>query len=95
MGKGSAYGVEFFLQKTMGNTTGWIGYTLAKSERRFPGGEINFGNWFPYRYDRRHNVSVVVNHRFSKRVDMSATWVYATGGTTTIPERTMTVEGPD
>ena len=95
MGKGHAYGVEFFLQKTMGNTTGWIGYTLAKSERRFPGGEINFGNWFPYRYDRRHNVSVVVNHRFSKRVDMSATWVYATGGTTTIPERTMTVEGPD
>jgi hypothetical protein len=95
MGEGRAYGVELFVQKTMGKTTGWIGYTLAKSERRFPGGEINFGEWFPYRYDRRHNISIVVNHEFSKRVDISATWVYATGGTTTIPERTMTVEGPD
>ena len=53
-GKGQSYGVEFFLQKTKGRTTGWIGYTLSWSTRQFP--DINFGRTFPYKYDRRHDI---------------------------------------
>lgn len=95
MGIGRAYGVELFIQKTMGKTTGWLGYTLSKSERRFPDGTISNGEWYPYRYDRRHNIALVVNQKLGKRWDVSATWTYATGGTTTIPERTIVSELPD
>lgn len=95
MGNGRACGVELLVQKTMGKTTGWLGYTLSKSERIFPDGSVNKGEWFPYRYDRRHNVSLVVNQQIGKNVDLSATWQFATGGTTTIPEREIVVEQPD
>lgn len=95
MGEGRAFGVELFLQKTMGRTTGWLGYTLAKSDRIFPTGTINNGLRYPYRYDRRHNLSLVVNHKFSEKVDLSGTWTFASGGTTTIPERETAVLTPD
>ncbi|MDI9551803.1 MAG: TonB-dependent receptor [Bacteroidales bacterium] len=95
MGEGRAFGVELFVQKTMGKTTGWLGYTLAKSDRIFPSGMINNGRRYPYRYDRRHNVSLVANHKFSEKVDLSGTWTFATGGTTTIPERETAVLTPD
>lgn len=81
-GKGWSYGVEFLLEKTVGKTTGWLGYTLGKSERQFP--TINFGKVFPARYDRRHDISVVVNHKFSERWDIGATWVYSTGNALTL-----------
>ena len=95
MGEGRARGVELFIQKTMGKTTGWLGYTLAKSERRFPDGSINSGEWFPYRYDRRHNISLVVNQQIGKRLDLGATWTFATGGATTLPERQVAFQNPD
>ena len=91
-GRGRAMGLELFIEKTMGKTTGWLGYTLSRSDRLFP--TINAGRWFPYRYDRRHNVNLVVNHRFNEKFDMSATWTYASGGTTTIPERSVVMMGP-
>ncbi len=94
MGDGRAYGVEFFAQKTLGKTTGWIGYTLAKSDRIFKDGSINNGERFPYKYDRRHDISLCINQQFSKRVDLSATWVFATGGTATIAERQTVVTSP-
>ena len=87
MGVGRAYGLELYVEKTTGKTTGWLGYTLAKSERRFPGGSISFGQWFPYRYDRRHNLNIVVNHHLTDNIDLGATWSFCTGGTTTMPER--------
>ncbi len=87
MGVGRAYGLELYVEKTSGKTTGWLGYTLAKSERRFPGGSISFGQWFPYRYDRRHNLNIVVNHHLTDNIDLGATWSFCTGGTTTMPER--------
>ena len=83
-GEGNSYGAEFLLQKKNGKTTGWIGYTLSWSSRRFD--EINSGNWFPYTYDRRHDASIVVMHRLSDRWDISATWVYGTGRALTLPE---------
>lgn len=95
MGDGRAYGVEVFIQKTIGKTTGWLGYTLAKSDRVFSNGLINNGERFPYRYDRRHNISLVVNQRLGKKWDLSAVWTFATGGTTTIPERESIVMLPD
>jgi len=82
-GEGRSYGMELLLQKKIGRTTGWIGYTLSKTERRFD--EINFGEWFPFRYDRRHDISVTAVHKFSDRIDLSGTWVFGSGSFITVP----------
>ena len=95
MGEGLARGVELFVEKKSGPTTGWLGYTLAWSDRVFPDGTINGGKPFPYRYDRRHNISLVVNHKFSEKLAASATWTFASGGTMTVPERQTQVVYPD
>lgn len=82
VGKGWAYGVEIMLEKNIGKTTGWIGYTWSKSDRQFE--NLNFGEIFPAKYDRRHDISVVLTHKFSDRVDIGATWVFGTGNSTTL-----------
>lgn len=94
MGKGRSMGLEFMVQKTTGKTTGWIAYTLAKSDRNFAPGGINNGIRFPYKYDRRHNISVVVNHKFNSRIDIGASWIFATGGTATIAEEVTAIIRP-
>ena len=83
-GQGESYGAELFLQKKKGLTTGWIGYTLSWTNRRFD--NINFGEWYPYKYDRRHDFSVVLSHKFSEKWDVGATWVYGTGNALTFPQ---------
>ncbi len=83
-GEGESYGVELFLQKKKGKTTGWIGYTLSWSNRRFD--NINFGEWYPYKYDRRYDFSLVVSHKFNEKWDVGATWVYGTGNAITFPQ---------
>ena len=83
-GNGWAYGGEIFLQKKTGRTTGWIGYTLAWSKRRFP--DLNQGRIFPYKYDRRHDISVVAIHKFSPTLTLSGTWVYGTGNAITLSQ---------
>ena len=95
MGRGRAMGLEFFVQKTAGKATSWLAYTLAKSERQFPDGSINLGEWFPYKYDRRHNFNICLNYEISKSVDVNATWSYSSGGTTTLPVRKTTVVSPE
>jgi hypothetical protein len=95
MGIGRAYGAEFFVQKTAGTLTGWISYTLAKSERRFPGGTISLGEWYPYKYDRRHNFNINLNYKINDHLDVNAAWVFASGPTTTIPYRTTGTLDPD
>jgi outer membrane cobalamin receptor len=77
MGKGRAKGIELMLKKETGKTTGWIAYTLSKAERKFD--EINNGKWYPSNYDRTHDISIVINHKFSEKVDLGATWVFGTG----------------
>lgn len=83
-GKGRSYGIEFFIKRNIGKLTGWIGYTLAKTERKFT--EINEGNYFPSKYDRRHDVSVVGSYKLSDRWTFGAAFIYATGSTLTLPE---------
>ena len=95
MGEGFARGVELFVEKKTGRATGWLGYTLAWSDRRFPNGSINGGEWFPYRYDRRHNVSLVLNYDFGSGINLSGTWTFASGNTMTLPERQTVVVTPD
>lgn len=82
-GDGTSYGAEVLVQKKTGKFSGWVGYTLSWTYRQFP--ELNFGERFPYKYDRRHDVSVVGIYEFSKNFSMSATWVYGTGSAVTIP----------
>ena len=94
MGEGTAKGIEFLVQKTAGKTTGWLAYTLAKTDRIFPDGSINNGERFPYKYDRRHCIDISVDHRFNKKWGINATWSFATGGTTTVPVRQVAVISP-
>ncbi len=82
-GDGQAYGLEFFLQKKKGKTTGWIGYTLSYNWRQFD--EINGGRRYPFRYDRRHDASLTVSHQFTDRISASLAWVYGTGNAFTLP----------
>ena len=86
VGRGWAYGIEFMAQKTVGKTTGWIGYTWSKTMRLFdrPGQEINYGIPFPAKYDRTHAFSLVLSHKFSEKFDMAGTWVYNTGNCGTL-----------
>ena len=95
MGRGRAYGVELMAQKTMGKTTGWVAYTLARSERKFEKAGINRGEWFPYRYDRRHHINLTLNHKFSDRIDIGASWEFYTGGTTTLGEEKTAIIDPN
>ena len=81
-GTGKCYGIEFFIRKNVGKFTGWIGYTLAKTERYFP--EIQ-KTPFPAKYDRRHDLSMVGSYELNDRWTFGAVFVYATGNTLTLP----------
>ena len=83
-GKGESYGAELLFQKKKGKTTGWIGYTLSWTNRKFD--NINFGEWYPYKFDRRHDFSIVLSHKFNDKWDAGATWVYGTGNAMTFPQ---------
>lgn len=80
-GKGRAYGAELLVRKTQGRISGWIGYTLSKTEKSFR--EIENGNWFPAKYDKPIDLSVVLNYKLSSRWDFSALFVYGRGSTYT------------
>ncbi|MEO7522643.1 MAG: TonB-dependent receptor, partial [Ferruginibacter sp.] len=84
-GKGWSYGTELFINKVKGKFTGWIGYTLSWTWRKFPG--LNFGAKYPAKYDRRNDMSVVAIYELNKKWKFSATFVYGTGNATTLPER--------
>lgn len=86
MGRGWAYGLELMAQRSIGDFTGWVAYTWAKSMRQFDrtGHIINQGNPFPAKYDRRHDVNITASYKLSPRIDLSATWVYATGNCGTL-----------
>lgn len=91
-GKGWSYGMEVLFEKKKGKTTGWIGYTLSWSNRQFE--NISFGEVYPYRYDRRHDVSVAITHKFNERIDIGIVWVYGTGNAVTLGlERYLSFEG--
>ena len=83
-GRGWSYGGEVLLQKKTGRLSGWIGYTLSWTQWQFA--ELNFGEKFFPRYDRRHDISVVGIYEISKRITLSGTWVYGTGNALTLPQ---------
>lgn len=91
-GKGESYGIEFFGKKKTGKLTGWIGYTLSWTNRTFD--LINNGKTFPYKYDRRHDLSIVAIYQPSKNIELSGTWVYGTGNAITIPTASFTGGSP-
>ncbi|MBK7149524.1 MAG: TonB-dependent receptor [Bacteroidetes bacterium] len=82
-GIGRTYGAEFFFKKATGKFTGWVSYTYSRSERKFA--NINNNTWYPSRFDRTHNLSVVLMYDITPRIIVSATWVYYTGLATTFP----------
>lgn len=82
-GSGDAYGLEVFLNKRLGSFTGWIGYTLAWTQRTFP--DLNNGKMFYPRYDRRHDISLVLTYKLGESWELGATWVYGTGQAYTVP----------
>jgi hypothetical protein len=90
-GSGYAYGLELYAKKQEGRLTGWLSYTLAKSMRIVPG--INEGKAYPSSYDRTHNISVVANYDLSKRLNLSATWVFSTGNPTSYPIAKYDIQG--
>ena len=80
-GTGQAYGAEFYVAKAKGDFTGWVGYTLAWTTRNFP--DIDEGKTFSNKYDRRHDLSVVLQYKLNERWKLSAIFVYGSGQTTT------------
>jgi hypothetical protein len=90
-GTGQAYGVELFLKKRLGKFNGWIGYTLAWTTENFP--DLNNGQPFYAKYDRRHDLSVVANYRISDRWTFSGVFVFATGEALTLPIAWYLLEG--
>ena len=89
-GKGWSYGVEFLVRKEVGKFTGWIGYTLSWTKQQFD--ELNFGKPFFARYDRRHDVSIVLMYSPTKKINLSLSWVFATGNAVTLPTSVYTAE---
>ncbi len=82
-GTGKAYGIEFFLNKRMGDLTGWIGYTLSSTKRKFA--ELNNGKEFFPRYDRTHDIAIALNYKIGSDWELGATWTYGTGQAYTMP----------
>ena len=90
-GTGRSYGIEFLVKRTKGKLTGWVSYTLAKTDRKFD--ELNNGLRFPARYDRRHDLSIVASYRLTDRWEFGASFVYGTSSAFTLPNQRYFVNG--
>ncbi len=90
-GRGWSYGTELFINKVKGRLTGWIGYTLSWTWRKFD--RLNEGNKYPAKYDRRNDMSIVALYDLNKKWKLSATFVYGTGNATTLPQRFYVIGG--
>lgn len=94
---GKAYGVELLIRKNYGTLTGWVGYTysrsLRKSEGLFPTEIINRGRFFPANYDKPHDLTVVTNYKFNRRISLSTNFTYSTGRPITYPDAVFIVDG--
>jgi hypothetical protein len=88
-GNGKAYGIEFLLKKSYGRLNGWIGYTYSRSfiklDSQFNDEKVNSGDYFPTNFDKPHDVSIVLNYKFTKRYSFSSNFVYQTGRPITYP----------
>ncbi len=90
-GRGTAYGAEFFVNKTQGRFTGWIGYTLSWTNQKFA--LLNNGEEFPAKYDRRHDISLVGTYKLNDRWSLSSVFVYGSGNAITLPTAYYFIDG--
>jgi hypothetical protein len=90
-GDGRAYGIELLIKKKKGKFSGWVGYTLSRTERQIDG--INNNDWYASRQDRTHEVSVVGVYDINDRWSLSSSWVYYTGNAVTFPSGKYEVDG--
>ena len=90
-GKGWSYGSELFVNKVKGKLTGWIGYTLSWTWRKFAA--LNFGEKYPAKYDRRNDLSIVAMYELNKKWKLSAAFVYGSGNAATLPQRFYIIGG--
>lgn len=90
-GKGRAYGIEFMIKKQFGQLTGWVGYTLSKSEKKIEG--INENKWYDATQDRTHDISIVAIYELNKKWTLSGTWIYYTGNAVTYPSGKYELDG--
>ncbi|MCB9500819.1 MAG: TonB-dependent receptor [Deferribacteres bacterium] len=89
-GEGRAYGAEVYFKKNKGKLTGWLSYTLSRTERRVPGISaddpgINAGEFYPSNYDKTHDLSITFIFELKKGWSLSGNFVYASGTPTTYP----------
>ncbi len=91
VGGGRSYGTDLFIRKISGRLTGWIGYTLARTEKEFE--RINQGKIYPAKYDRRHDLSVAVLYEINKRWNASAVFIFASGNAFTLPVARYIIQG--
>jgi hypothetical protein len=88
-GEGKAYGIEFLIKKQFGRLNGWIGYTYSRTyiklDSQFNEEKVNNGNYFPANYDKPHDLSMILNYKFTKRYSFSSNFVYQTGRPITYP----------
>lgn len=87
MGESVSKGIEFLFRKNSGRTTGMLSYTLSKTDRRFADGSINYGEWYPSHYDRRHNILMNVNHKINHSIEFGVNWSFVSGEKITLPDR--------
>jgi hypothetical protein len=90
-GTGRAYGLELLLKKKIGKVSGWLGYTLSRTERNIDG--INNGNWYPAKQDATHDASLVVIYDITKKWTVSGIFVYRTGNAVTFPSGKYEING--
>jgi len=90
-GKGRAYGIEWLLKRKAGKLTGWVSYTLAKTERQING--VNNDQWYNARQDRTHDVAIVAMYQLNKKWSFSANWIFYTGDAVSFPSGKYTAGG--
>ena len=89
-GEGRAYGLELYVKKNMGRLTGWLSYTLSKTEKRIPGISksdpgINNGQFYPNSFDKTHDLSITAIYALNRSWSLSANFIYSTGRPATFP----------
>ncbi len=97
-GETRSYGLELLLKKNTGRLTGWLAYTLSKSEQRTLGGAaggpgINNGDWYNTAYDRTHDISFTSNYKLTDKWSLSSNFVFQTGRPVTYPNGQFEYQG--
>lgn len=90
-GKGRAYGLEFYVKKNTGLLTGFISYTIARTERQVD--RVNNNEWYPTRFDKLHNLNMILSHEINKRWTVNSTIIYSTGSPVNLPSNKFVYEG--